>query len=476
MMLSRSPLIFLLSIFTVQVSATTIVISPGVGFDDATLSSSIPNQQGNNPGTTLGEMRMNLFQEAAQVWADILNSNVDITVAALFEDKFCDANSATLGSAGATSSWADFGAGDAGVAYHVALAESLKNSNMNATSVEISAQFNSKVDSDPVCLGGGGFYYGLDGNAPAGTTALFPVVLHELGHGLGFTSISDVQPGGSGKFVGAGGYPDAYSRNLHDLDVGTSWDSMSDAERLASALNEPALVWKGARATADRSLHLGAAPELVINSPGGIAGTFEALLGDEPTIIIPVGGVTANVIDGNNFGDGCSQINEGSFNGKIILFDKSDSCMSATPAFFSEFATNAVGVIIADTTGTGLPDMSGQISNQEITIPYVGVTKSVADDLRANIASANVTIGLSTSKLNGENQGMVKMYAPAAFEQGSSVSHWSRTASPDLLMEPVQGTLEYADVDLTAAAFDDIGWSVNIPGGVLEVIFKDGFE
>jgi hypothetical protein len=38
------------------------------------------------------------------------------------------------------------------------------------------------------------------------------------------------------------------------------------------------------------------------------------------------------------------------------------------------------------------------------------------------------------------------------------------------------GALTFENVDLTAAAFRDIGWSVNIPGGVVEVIYKDGFE
>ena len=75
-----------------------------------------------------------------------------------------------------------------------------------------------------------------------------------------------------------------------------------------------------------------------------------------------------------------------------------------------------------------------------------------------------------------ENNGSAGNVTVARLDPGSSVSHWSRTASPDLLMEPVLGDLDFADVDLTAAAFRDIGWSVNIPGEDLEVIFADGFE
>lgn len=467
-----------ISLFATQASAATIEINND---DDAGEGLNDPNppadasQKGNNPGTSLGQMRINVFEAAAEVWADILASGITITVNVKFDELFCSENTGTLGSAGATASVATFPGSDPGTAYPIALAESLGNANFNDSSAEINATFNSLVDTDSDCLGGGGFYYGTDGNVPAGQANLFSTVLHELGHGLGFTSISDAAPEGTGSFVGAGGFPDAFSRNLHDLDAGKSWDVMSDAERKASAINEPGLVWDGPNVTAERGMHLGAAAELKINAPGSIAGTFEALIGDEPTIVIPGGGVTADVVDGNVFGDGCSQINEASFNGRIILFDATDDCSAAFPAFFSEFAAGAVGVIVAETTDSGLPDMSGQISNQEITIPYVGVTKAVADDLRANLATANVTIRLSTTLLNGENQGMVKMHAPAEFEPSASVSHWSRSASPDLLMESIIGTLDHADVDLTKAAFQDMGWSLNQSGFTINSGLNDAW-
>jgi len=430
---------------------------------------------------------MNVFLAAAKVWEDILNSNVSITVGASFEEKPCTETSATLGSAGATSSWANETGLEPNVAYHVALAESLHNGELNGASVEISTSFNSKLDTnDALCLGGGGFYYGLNDTVPAGTSALFPVVLHELGHGLGFSSISDVNPGGSGKFTGAGRHPDAYSRNLHDLATGKSWDDMSDAERLASALNEPNLVWTGAKSTADRAMHLIPASEFEINAPGNMTGIFESVFGDELSLVMPDSGVTGGLIDGTTAvelgsgepADGCKQLDFATnFSGKIVIFDAPDRavCPSAAPPLFSEIE-GAIGVILVSTEASGLPNISGEISNQEITIPYIGVEKSVGDALRAVLGTANVTIRNHPFLLRGENQGKVKIYAPEGYETGSSVSHWSKTASPDLLMEPSLGTLDFKDVDLTAAAFRDIGWSVNIPGGVVEVIYRDGFE
>jgi hypothetical protein len=463
--------------FSFQASAATIVINPGVGFDDLTAPKA--GQKGNNPGNNLGELRLNLFQEAANVWGAILNSTVTITVNAKFEnfgDTECTGPFAQLGHAGPTSTREDFGSGDPNIAYAVALAESLSGTNQNGGTAEIDAAFNARVDLDPECLGGGGFYYGLDDNAPVDTSALFATVLHEMGHGLGF--LSYVNSNGSW----LNGTMDPYSRLLKDLETGKSWPNMSNAERSASLLNEPNLVWTGAKVTADRALHLDPAPELRINAPAP-AGTFEAALGQQSTAI-PGGGLTAAVFDGNSVddldadadpADGCSQIDfGGTFAGKIVLFDKTDSCSAAIQVFFSQFE-GAVGVIIADTTGGGLPDVSGGIGNP-LTIPYIGVNKSEADQLRSNIGSANASIQNSASKLVGENQGMLKMYAPLAYSSGSSVSHWSKTASPDLLMEPSQGNLTYQNVDLTAAAFQDIGWSVNIPGGVVEVIYRDGFE
>ena len=460
----------LLSVFSMQLSAATIVIQndDGVdeGFNDPTPAASIPAQKGNNPGTTLGELRLNVFNEAAKVWEGVLNSNVTITVGATFDALSCTMNSGTLGFAGATASGADFPGADPGVAYVVSVAESLAGSNLNGSSVEITAQFNSDVDDREDCLGGEGFYYGLNSIVPEGMAALFPVVLHEIAHGLGFLSLVDAGPDESGAFVGAGGFPDSFSRNLVDLDTGKSWDQMNNTERKASALNEPELVWSGAQVTANRSNHLGPAPEFEINAPGSIAGIFETVLGEEPTIVIPAGGVTAGVLDGQTFmdldddlADGCSQIAfGGTFTGKIVLFDKSDNCGAAFPAFYSQHE-GALAVIIAATEANGLPDVGGQISNQEITIPYFGVSKSVGAALRANLGSASVTFRNSLTSLLGDNQGKVKMYAPQDYDGGSSVSHWSTTASPNLLMEPsLNADLVFKNVDLTTAAFRDIGW------------------
>lgn len=466
-------------VLAVQASAATILIqnedSAGEGLNDPTDANLLTVQRGNNTGATLGAMRLELLEEAAKVWGDILQSSEVIAISASFDPLLCDESGALLGSAAATSSHADFRGAEPGIAYNVALAESLSGMNLNGESVEIIAAFNSDVDASDSCLGNGGFYYGLDADVPAGTIPLFPVVLHELAHGLGFSSLADVGPDGTGEFVGAGAYPDSYSRNLLDLDIGKSWDEMNDIERQFSARNEPSLVWKGETATQNRSLHLETAPGVTINFPENVMGEHPGVPGEEPLAVIPPEGVSGDVVDGNLYTDiqgsltgGCTQFTfSAPFTGRIVLLDAAD-CGAFVQARWAQ-VEGAKGVIIAATTDSGFPDVSGSFISGGASIPYIGVEKSVGETLRSHPGSANVSIGFLTTIFLGDNAGRVTMSAPASFIEDVSVSHWSGSAKPDLLMHPFLGHLEYADVDLTAAAFKDIGWRVKIPGQACNV-------
>src|SRR6476619_4002248 len=79
--------------------AATIVVTsrdkPGVGFNDPTPVAPV----GGNPGTTLGQQRMNVYRYVADIWEKNLDSNVTITVNAGWEPLTCTATTATLGSA-----------------------------------------------------------------------------------------------------------------------------------------------------------------------------------------------------------------------------------------------------------------------------------------------------------------------------------------------------------------------------------------
>ena len=131
--------------------------------------------------------------------------------------------------------------------YVIAQANALTGSDREPGSHDINASFNARLD-DGNCFAPGGWYYGLDDGAPDDMLALFPVVLHELGHGLGFSS--EITP--SGAFLNS--IPTAFSRNIYDLETGEKFTDMTDPERQAASLNDPHLVWDGPEVTNDRHL------------------------------------------------------------------------------------------------------------------------------------------------------------------------------------------------------------------------------
>jgi hypothetical protein len=102
--------------------------------------------------------------------------------------------SAILGSAGPTAVIRDFpGAPLTNTWYPIALANALAGSDLNGSTPEIQAVFNSDVDNSSV-LGSTDWYYGLDGN-PGNDIDLLTVFLHELAHGLGFSSLVNLNTG-----------------------------------------------------------------------------------------------------------------------------------------------------------------------------------------------------------------------------------------------------------------------------------------
>lgn len=236
--------------------AATITLVPGAGFSDSTPAA----PEGGNSGTTLGQQRTILFNAAAAAWGVALTSSQTIKISAQFTALPCTANSGTLGSAGATNYFAlNDGSGDRW--FPVALAEALAAQNLNTTEAEISASFNATIDAnDSSCLGNSRWYYGLTGPAPAGTLALYPTVLHEIGHGLGFAAFLCRTPAGcSSPATPYGGYflgvPDIWSDYLRDNNIdgaGTNklWSAMSNAERVTSFTHDPLVVWDGPNVTA----------------------------------------------------------------------------------------------------------------------------------------------------------------------------------------------------------------------------------
>lgn len=436
-------------------AASTIVIvntdGAGEGFNDPTPVAPV----GGNPGTTLGQQRLYVFQYAANIWGATLPSSVVIMVNAAFNPLACSASSAVLGSAGPISVVRDFaGAPVAAHWYHVALGNRLNGTDLIPATSDINAQFNSSINGSPTCLGGQSWYYGLDGLEPAGTVELLPVVLHELGHGLGFSTTTS---GSTGNYLSS--FPSIYDFFLHDAVTGLHWDQLTPAQRVASAISLDKLTWDGPGVYYKAQTFLSARPRMIVNTPGGIAGAYPVATG---TLGVPltVAGVTGAVVLMEDavgaINDGCEALVNGpALAGKIALVDRG-TCTFAIKAAAAQ-AAGAIGLLIAN-NAAGLQPPGG--ADPSLTIPVVGISQADGATLKANLgAGVNVTIGLDPAlKAGADDLGRVRMYAPNPFASGSSVSHFDVSATPNALMEPAINLDLSSGLDMTPGQMSDIGW------------------
>jgi hypothetical protein len=467
----------LLAVASLAQAAANITIvngnAAGVGFNDPTPAAPV----GGNPGTTLGQQRLNVFQYVASLWGARLDSSVEIRILSTFEPLACTAGSAVLGSAGPRDVESDFpNAPVPGTWYHVALANKLAGVDLFPASIdvpggggaEIRARFNSRLGLFADCLPGSPFYLGLDGNH--GTAIdLVEVLLHEFSHGLGFSTTTD---GSSGTYLA--GQPGIYDRFAFDNTAGKTWVQMTDAERKASAVNPRQLVWIGANVTAGAPLVLvPGTPHMVVNAPSSIAGTYFA---GTASFGAPLESPGLNrqvmpVVEGGNLGLACTALDADNTQAvkNRIAFVLRGTCAFVVKAANVQ-AAGAVGMIVVDNVaGTPPPDLGG--TDPTIAIPAVritlndGITLLTAMNLTPGNRSSGVVarLGVDLSQLAGADvNGRVMLYTPNPFQPGSSVSHWDTSAFHNLLMEPaINADLTQSVVppqDLTFPFFKDIGW------------------
>ncbi|QJR09929.1 hypothetical protein DSM104443_00980 [Usitatibacter rugosus] len=438
---------------------------PGEGFNDPTPAAPV----GGNPGTTLGEQRLNAFAYAASIWGANLQSTVDIYVGARMDPLACDANSAVLGSAGPTFVNRDFPAAPgqgtvvAGHWYHIALANKLAGEDFVPDFVHISARFNSELGK-PNCLAGSPFYLGIDGNA--GTLIdLSTVLLHEFGHGLGFSTTTN---GTTGAYNG--GFPSIYDKFAYDNDANKAWNQMTDAQRAASALNSRRLVWTGLNTwvSALFTLDFGT-PQLQITKPFSIAGLYqvgEAAFGaqlDDKRVEQKVGQVVDQT---NGTGLACTALstaNAKAVKGKVALVDRG-VCGFAVKAKVVQDAGAKAMIVVENVDVTPPADMAGV--DATVKIPSVRVTLATGNAIKGALAGGDdvkVQLEMNWLQLRGADRlGRTMLFNPKPFQPGSSISHWDTSAERNLLMEPfINADLTHSvkpPKDLTLPMLKDIGW------------------
>ncbi len=436
-----------------RAATITIVNLDGAneGFNDPTPVAPV----GGNPGTTRGAQRLFVFQTAAAIWGAILPSTVEIRVNSNFNPLTCDATSAVLGGANTVTNASDFaGAEVANTWYSIALANRLAGSDLFPAGNDINAQFNSTLDGG-TCLGGTTWYYGIDGNEGS-QVELLPVVIHELGHGLGFAGTTSLTTGGM-----LSNRPNIYERNLFDRTQNRQWPAMTNVQRQSAAINTGNLVWTGAAARTIAPTILGDRTDLMITSPPSIAGSkifANAEFGPAPDAQTVSGDIVL-VDDGvAPASDGCEGIANGAeVAGKIALIDRG-LCPFVDKAA-NAAAAGAIAVIIANNVSGAPPAMGGDLPG--LLIPVVSISLADGNAIKNALLSGAVTatLGPNPAFVAGcDDEGRPRMYAPNPVEQGSSVSHWDTSAEPSLLMEPFITDGLSDGVDLTKFAFEDIGW------------------
>ncbi len=455
-------------------AANVVVVNgdpAGVGFNDPTPATPV----GGNPGTTRGQQALNVFQSAADAWGQRLQSDQTISVYATFEALACTPTSATLGSAGTIYITRDDPAAPGGKGltpatwYHAALAEKLTKTDLISTDTipapslpyEIRARFNRNLGL-PGCLdanGGTGWYFGLDNRQPATGIDLKAVVLHEMGHGLGF-SIASTNSSTGARFQGL---PSVWEQFMYDASTGKTWLTMTDAERAASARNDPNLVWIGQQANnnvnsvLDRAVTLnatGVSPISLSAASFGAQGQVSQAPGQSlsVTVAAPNDGVGDPL-------DACEPFAPGSLAGQFALVNRG-TCAFVLKAQNAQ-AAGAIGLLIANNVSGSL---SPGGSDPSVTIPVFGMTMTDGAALRSAIGAGTLAgqINASAHIRAGTTAGYPRLYAPAAFASGSSVSHWDVSLTKSVLMEPFITPELTSSVknpeDLSRGLLRDIGW------------------
>ena len=128
---------------------------------------------------------MAAFQYAVDIWNSLIRSPVPIRIDASFTD-FGGFEEDTIILGGARpAGWKSPGSLD--LWFPEPLADKRAGRDLTADEPDIITRFNSHEDAN--------WYFGTDGNTPAGKTDFVSTVLHEIAHGLGFFSFARVEEG-----------------------------------------------------------------------------------------------------------------------------------------------------------------------------------------------------------------------------------------------------------------------------------------
>ncbi len=450
-----------------QVMQVTYTDSFGTGFRDTRTVAPVPG----NSATTLGTQRQAVMNEAVSIWASRLDSAIPVRVEAEFDDLGCG-DETILGLGGANGfSWNFVNAPQRDTNFPVSLATALRGQYFPQVSAELSVTFNVRLDSGNCIDGVDGFWYGLDPDVPPplGTFSFLELVLHELGHGLGFQAWVDRD---TREFLGNPPRPDIWSEFLFGINQGLSWRQMSAAQRRATTTSGANLVWTG------EQINLRAAERLL---PGGLViaepGTdqqrnFPAWVQGYPPFV-PLEGLTLPLVLADGPGPGSSNDpwrrnlaclpleNKSAVAGKIVLVKRGE-CTFATK-WQNVFDAGGAALLLVDNQPPG-PDAiqrdRGIAVDRNLPIPIWLTAQQSGIELRNALPGGlEITLGYNVGgALRGTNQGFVNMQA-SPDTPDSNVAHFSSSMFPQSVMNPSLTNIGYTgQLDFVPELFYDIGW------------------
>ncbi|HMO79436.1 MAG TPA: carboxypeptidase regulatory-like domain-containing protein [Pyrinomonadaceae bacterium] len=148
---------------------------------------------------------------------------------------------------------------------------------------------------------------------------------------------------------------------------------------------------------------------------------------------------------------------------------------------FQTFVNSSTGVMPLDLPDTYLRNMFDrttglywhQMTNAERAASAINTNNVMWDGPSVRIASSFLTSGREAAT------GRVELFAPNPIQGGSSLSHFSSAATPNLLMEPSINLGLPLDLDLTRQLMRDIGWyrdttADNVPDTITSVTPNSG--